>query len=968
MPLRSLLPAAALAGLIAGIFAVDARPAWADGWHAVAALAGALALASVALPRLRGCVLVAALVAGTALGLLRGPVAQPDVGPGSLASAIGPAEWRVEGTIVDEPRASGRRVQAVVDDLVLSQTGSGPPPEERREVRGRAIVWLPRAVDVASGDRIAFSSVLEAPRDFDGFAYRDYLARRGVAAVASAYEVETLARRAGGLASAFAGVRDSLLHGLQSTVPEPAAALGAGILLGVRSGMDQRVEDAFATSGLTHVVAISGWNIAIVAAAVSTVTARIRRRAAGRWAAPAVLIGAIVFYVVLTGASPSVVRAALMAGAALAARQAGSRAHAASALVVASGVMLAAAPPVLWDVGFQLSVLATAGLIVLGESVSARLARLPAAIREPVALTLAAQVFTLPVILVNFEQLSLVAPAANVLVAPLVPLAMAASALAALVGAADAVAHIPAIGDAAVWFVGGAAWLYLSAMIAIATVCASLPLAAVEISVPAGLAVAYYPAVVVAIVYLRKRRNTGRQRTEDADLPALTPPPASPGHRRGALSILMTGIVGLAQRIARPMPLVAATLTALVAFSMASAPDGRLHVTALDIGQGDAVLIEAPGGETVLIDGGPDPGLTLDRLAEALLFRVRHIDLVVLTHPHEDHIAGLIEVLDRYHVDTVLHPGRHYDGPALPRFLDSSAMSAERVVVARAGQRISIGDSVALDVIFPGDVDAGAPLPEGDINNASIVAILRHGAIDVLLTGDAERPVEQMLLDRGLVPRVEVLKVGHHGSESSTTAEFLAAADPRIALISSGAGNEYGHPAPVTLETLSSRPALQILRTDLTGSIELISDGARVWVAGPESGPASHPVSAHAGHPGHSVRADPGGFGELATIDRWPFQRSTSPARSSWTSVSRTASSRTAKACEASRVRRRGSSRGAGYRWTRHSSRPPPCSMTSTNCRHARGAAGTERWVLSTSSDSDIRSSPLRSGHTRCAA
>lgn len=957
MSRHSLFPAAGLAGLAGGIFLVDTSRSWADAAAPLGALATLLVLAGAATPRLRAFLVVGATAAGLTLGIVRGPVAQPPAGPGTVASLVGTTEWHVEGTVVEEPRARGRRIQVVVDDLMISESadaGQAAPAG----VAGRAVVWLPRAVDLASGDRIAFSAPLDEPQDFDGFAYREYLARRGISATATAYEVKTLERRADGLTSAFSGIRDWLLHGLQAYVPEPAAGLGAGILLGVRSGMDEHTEDAFATSGLTHVVAISGWNIAIVAAAVAAMTTRLRRRAGGRWLAPAVLIGAVVFYVVLTGASPSVVRAALMAGAALLARQAGSRAHAASALVLAAGVMLAVAPPLLWDVGFELSVLATAGLIAVGEPISARLSALPGPIREPVALTLAAQVFTLPVILMNFERLSIVAPLANVLVAPLLPLCMAACAVAAVVGGADAIVHVPLVGDTVVWLSSGAAWLYLTAMIAIATWCASLPLAAVEVTAPAWLAASYYPVTVGALFYVRRRARSRVRREAAIVLEPLQRIPRGAALHEDTLRSVGRALAATVRRLARPLPIIAGTVLAVGACSTPAAPDGRLHVTALDIGQGDAILIEAPGGESILFDGGPDPGVTLNRLGETLLLGVRRIDVVVLTHPHEDHIAGLTEVLERYDVGIVLHPGRSYDGPALPRFL-AAAGDADEVIVARAGQRLTVGGSVVLDVLFPADADGEAALPEGDINNASIVAVVRYGATDVLLTGDAEAPVERLLLERGLVPQVEVLKIGHHGSHSSSTPEFVAAADPRIALISAGQENEYGHPAAETLGTLGARPGLTTYRTDLHGSVELISDGISVWFAGSsQAGPT-------AGAPTSTTADSTAG---LATIGAWRSPPSPPLASCCSTSGCRMASSRTARGYAPSRRRQRRSSREAAYRSIRRSSRSPPSSTTSTSSRRARAVDGTEKSAPNTWSASGTRSWVPPSARTPCAA
>ena len=279
------------------------------------------------------------------------------------------------------------------------------------------------------------------------------------------------------------------------------------------------MSDAFARAGLTHIVAISGWNIAIVAALIGGLTRPLEKHRGGRWLAAILASSAVTGYVLLTGASPSVVRAALMAGALLVARFGGSRAHAASALASAALVMLIAAPAVLWDVGFQLSALATAGLIGFASPLEARLASWPGWLREPMALTLAAQLATLPVLLTTFGRLSLVAPLANVVVVPLVPLVMAACALAAPIGALDAAIHLPVIGDVATWMAGGIAWLILRVMVLAGQAAASLPFASVPLAVPAWLALPWYGGLGLAWRHL--------QRTADPQ----SPPDVTPlGH------------------------------------------------------------------------------------------------------------------------------------------------------------------------------------------------------------------------------------------------------------------------------------------------------------------------------------------------------------------------------------------------------------------------------------------------------
>jgi competence protein ComEC len=882
----ALLPAL-LAGVVVGIIARDAQ---------VGAVASPLVLVSGAVAtglagslRWRMGLTAGLLLMGLSIGGWRGAAVALPSGPGSVAALIGEGSQTVLATAIDDPRPRGERQQLVVDDVAVMGPSGGSQP-----AAGRILVWLPRGLVVGAGDRLRFESALEAPRDFDGFAYRAYLARQGVAAIASTRQLSVINHQLGGIPQALHSARSWLLAGLNELVPEPEAALSAGILLGVRSGIDPAVNDAFARAGLTHVVAISGWNIAIVAALVAAAARPLTRLPTGRWLAAVAAAGTVGAYVLLTGASPSVVRAALMAGALLLARLGGSRSHAISALMLAAMLMVLVAPAVVWDVGFQLSALATAGLIWFGAAFEARLARWPALIREPVALTMAAQLTTLPVVLLNFERLSLIAPLANVVVVPLVPLVMLAGALAALVGATHA--WLPLIGDLLAWASGGAAWLYLRLMVLAGQAAAALPMASLDLVAPSWLAAVWYPGLFLA------RRRIG----------------AGPADKPVADAAMVAG--GFVTRIGRPVPLAVATLAAVAVLTFLTRPDGRLHLVVLDIGQGDAILIVAPSGETALVDGGPDPDLTLRRLGERLPFWQRRLDVVVLTHPHEDHVAGLVPALERFRVGSVLEPGREYENPTYPRFV--ALARRERDVtyrVARAGDVIPLGQAARLAVIYPTARDAEAPLPDGDVNNGSVVMLLESGGFRALLTGDAEAPVESQLLERGLLGPVDVLKVGHHGSESGTTQQMLAVLRPRIAIISCGTDNEYGHPHATTLQNLAAVLDITIHRTDLHGTVEVVADGP-------------------------TIATDTQRMPDAGSIGAWWFPAAIRPSRSSPRWTCRRASWSIRAASPAWLPRRRAWLRRPACRSTCGWSRSPPCCMTSTSPRRAGAAACTARW------------------------
>ena len=273
-----------------------------------------------------------------------------------------------------------------------------------------------------------------------------------------------------------------------------------------------------------------------------------------------------------------------------------------------------------------------------------------------------------------------------------------------------------------------------------------------------------------------------------------------------------------------------ALLAAIAAWgAVLERPDGRLHVTFLDVGQGDAMFIVTPGGRQILVDGGPDPKRLLNLLGERMPFWDRSLDLVVLTHPHADHAAGLAEALRRYDVALVLEREIEHEASEYASWRAALAARDGPVVQAQAGQRILLDRGLALEVLYPPErMLAGT---SSDVNNASIVARLVYGETSFLLMGDVHWDVEGYLLRRAVPLESTALKVGHQGSRTSTTQDFLRAASPQVAVISVGADNRFGHPHPEVVESLTD--ALGEDRVYLTrdhGSVEVVSDGVSLSV------------------------------------------------------------------------------------------------------------------------------------------
>ena len=274
-----------------------------------------------------------------------------------------------------------------------------------------------------------------------------------------------------------------------------------------------------------------------------------------------------------------------------------------------------------------------------------------------------------------------------------------------------------------------------------------------------------------------------------------------------------------------PPVVVAAVLLWTVVMTM---PDRNLHVHVLDVGQGDAILIQR-GQQQVVIDGGPSPQRLVEELGNIMPFWDRTIELVVLTHPNADHITGLLELFDRYRVRRVIYPDLDYHSTLYAEWRERASESDAVITLAQAGQLVSLGEDVVIEVINPpASLLSGT---ESDVDNNGVALRLEVGEQSFLFMADLMWQAElDLIYDRAALEST-VLKVGHHGSATSTRPEFLAVVNPQVAVISVGADNDYGHPAPEVLSRLQDGLGIiNIYRTDRDGSIEFITDGDKLWV------------------------------------------------------------------------------------------------------------------------------------------
>ncbi len=777
---------------------------------------------------------VAALLLGLGAVALRagiGLIAAPAAPTLPLPTGSGP--WSAQ--VVDVSSPAGDQQRAF---LQLSLAG---PAEGEPTGRWLVYAWLPRHPSLVPGDRLSLRGALDAPpEDSPGFA--GFLAGRGAVGTLKADTVERLAAGPGAMA-AVERLRRAIDEAIGRAIPEPESGLASGILIGLRERVGRAVADDFTTTGLTHVVAISGWNIALVA---GIATGLLRATGLRRRARSLVVLIAIGGYTVVAGAEASVVRAAVMGGVVLLAREGGRPAGAAAALGVACLGLLLADPGMVDDIGLQLSLAATAGLLALGGAAEAAVRRLvptgtPGWLPETLGVSLAAQLATLPLILLHFGRLSVISPLANLLMAPFVPLAMLGAVLGA---AAGPFVGIPVVGLLAAPL-SLAAWLPLTAMVRSAGLLADVPFASLELPGPLA-AIGAGLALLALLTALRRVRSRGAQAdADDASWPTQRPEAHRSGQRTRRLA---AGGIG-------------AVLMVLLWLAVASGPVPPLRVSVLDVGQGDAILVEAADGSRLLVDGGADPDLLVRRLDERIPIWDRRIDLVVLTHPHEDHAGGLAGLVPRYRVGRIAETGVTGDGAGVREL----RLVAERLGIGRLG--LSQGDAFRLgaarvDVLWPprDDVAATAPTTNREVNDTSLVLRISVGSQRVLLMGDLEADRDSQLLAAigDLGQPWDLLKVAHHGSAGATSRALLAAIRPRVAAISVGTDNDYGHPAAELLERLVEVGAT-VWRTDRQGTFSLVLDGrpaATATLPGDRHAALASPAAGMSTPPGSA--AEPG--------------------------------------------------------------------------------------------------------------
>jgi competence protein ComEC len=636
------------------------------------------------------------------------------------------------------------------------------------------------------GQNIRLRGKLKTPPENEDFSYRDYLAAQHIHSYMTSAEVTVLPGFGGNrIEKALYSFKQRSFDNIYRLFPDPESSLLAGILLGVDTGLTKELQQAFKNTGTAHIIAISGFNISIIAGIFFALFSRVLGDRRGT----VVAILGIVLYTFIVGADAAVVRAAIMGSLALWARQLGRRQTALNTLLAVALLMCLWNPLYVWDVGFQLSFFATLGLILYATPFSEFANRIitkyfPTSTAERVAelfsefvlLTLAAQLTTIPIMAYHFQRISLVSFLANPFILPAQPAVMIIGGLAVLLSL--------------VWFAAGQlvawiAWPFVVYTIRVVELFDRVPHGTIFLGdFSVWFVILFYAALLSVTFGWSSFREWIR----------------SVGQKAGAVSVggvLIVLVIGLL----------------LVWRAAASIPDGLLHVTFLDVGSADGVLIKTPSGKTILINGGESVTTLSDELGRRISSFDRKLDWLIVAATEEEQVAALPRVLERYPPTEVLWSGNRqasFSAGVLNEYLSIKGIA---VTEAEKDQVLDLGDGATLTVLAAG--------PRG------AVLLLEYQNFRVMLpVGMSFEALDELGYGENIAP-VSVLSLADSGYGASNPEDWVVNLNPELVVLSVSAADENGMPDGEVLETVKD---YALLRTDQNGWIEISTNGTQMWV------------------------------------------------------------------------------------------------------------------------------------------
>jgi competence protein ComEC len=718
-----------------------------------------------------------ACVVSFSLGAIRYLHSLPDLeDPAFVSHHVGQDERMVvTGVVKDFPGVRDDYTSLMVDAESIRESKS----IFHKNVKGSILGRVPVGEDVKYGDRVVLRGFLKIPPESEDFSYRAYLARQGVYAYMPTATVGVLGSGYGNpILRAIYALKRKGLDTVYRIWPDPEASLLSGILLGEESGIPDPVESAFQDKGTSHIIAISGFNITIVAGLLAGVFSRFLKPP---WGLCGTVMG-ISIYTVLVGADAAVMRAAWMGGLGLFARHIGRRQHGVHAVALASLAMGALNPHIPWDISFQLSLAATLGLVLYAEEmadwfldissrvISAdRAQRLVRPISEYVLFTFAAQITTFPVLLYHFQRISWISFLANPVILPAQPPIMILGGLALMMGL--------------IWFPLGKAlglmvYPFMTYTIRAVECFAGLQGGAIQtggISL-LGVVIIYTFLAVVTI------------------------------GRKWFMEI---------NRVLKPSLVVAAfaVFNVLIWRALFSAPDNYLHLSILEVGTGSAILLRSPAGERVLINGGPSASALADGLGRRLSVLDQNLDLLVVASPIEEETVALIHLVERNPPRRVLWIGARSPSWAADTL---RAVLAERdvpVLEAEPGTNFQVGEDIHLEVIT--ETGRGG------------ILFLTYDRFRALFPFGVSGDCLHDLREGRDIGHVSLLLLADHGYIASNPRSWIGNLNPRLTVLCVAPDDQDGLPSPALVAEMAG---YSLLRTDQHGWIEITTDGQRMWI------------------------------------------------------------------------------------------------------------------------------------------
>ncbi|MCZ2126158.1 MAG: ComEC/Rec2 family competence protein [Anaerolineales bacterium] len=686
----------------------------------------------------------------------------------------------ISGALAEPPDYRDSYTNLILDVEAID-SGDGDFP-----VSGQLLARVNPNEKYEYGERVRLRGQLKTPPENEEFSYRDYLARQGIHSYMTSAEVTRLPGKSGTwyyqLIYAF---KERLVAATYKIYPDPEASLLAGILFGVDTGLPQKLQKAFKDTGTAHIIAISGFNIAIIADIFFKLFQWLFKRE--RLGATLAVIS-IFLYAILVGGDPAVMRAAIMGSFSLFAKQVGRRNDGMNMLALVAAIMAAFNPLILWDVGFQLSFLATLGLILYADPLSNFTARvfekiakrenspLVAFVNENVMLTLAAQLMTIPIMLYYFHRLSLSSFVANPFILPVQPAVMILGGLAVLVSLVA-----PPLGQLLAWV----AWPFSAYTIRVVELFGSIP----NGSIPVG----NVPLWIIYTMYI--------------SLLFLT-------FNGAALKNWILAAASRLRSAALALSFVSAFICLIIAWSAAArVGDGKLHLVFFDVGSADAILIQTPEGRNVLINGGESATKLSDELGRRLPFFSRKLDWLVVASADDNQLTALPRIAELYQPQSVLWSGNVQASFSARRLNEYLTENEIPVVRAETGQRLDLG--------------GGAFIQIAATNQRGSVLLVEDGNFRALLPLGVDATTFEELEFGNAIGKADVLLLANSGYAPSNPPDLWKNLDPQLVVLDVAADDSFGMPSPETLDALKG---YTLLRTDRNGWIDVSVDGAEMQV------------------------------------------------------------------------------------------------------------------------------------------